>query len=501
MSEALEKFQAYQKQMEPFRTAQRILSWDLRTTAPKDSVKSRMETINYFSTELFRMETSKEYVGLLDQLAEPGEYDQLSPAMQLTVDRYMKKKEEDLRIPPDFYREFRLMRSQCEKVWEEAKRNNDYALFEPWLEKNFAITAEYIHYLHPEQETYEALLGQWVEGIDSATIDRLFSEVREGLVPLLRKIKETPEPDLSALEGTYDIDKQKKVQHLLLTYIGFDFNGGVTAESMHGLTGRMGPGDVRITNHFDEHRPLNGMFTAIHEGGHGIYNQGVDPQYANTAVEQLIYSDIHESQSRFYENILGRNINFWVPIYDKVGEILPQFQNVGLDTFERAINYVKPSEVRTQADEVTYCLHIILRYELEKEVFRDHLPVSKLRDRWNEMMEELLGVTPSDDAHGILQDLHWSSVYFGYFPTYLLGSIYDGMYLEALKRDLGDVDTILREGRILEITGWLHDNIHQYGSTYNAGQLIEKVCGKEISAAPLLDYFNEKYSRLYGLDV
>jgi carboxypeptidase Taq len=499
MSEAWEAFREYQKKMEPLQLAQRILSWDLRTTAPKDSVESKMQAISYFATELFRMNTSKEYTALLDRLAEPEEYAKLEPAMQLTVDRYRKRKDENKRIPQKFYTEFTTMRARCEKKWEEAKQKNDYSIFEPWLKKNIEMTAEYIHYLHPEKETYEALLSQWVEGIDCATVEKLFDQVKEGLVPLLQKIQAAPKADLSALEGTYEVDRQKKVQRMLLEYIGFDYNGGTTGESMHGLTGRMGPGDVRITNHFNEKQPINGMFTAIHEGGHGIYEQGVDPKYADTAVSQLIYSDIHESQSRFFENILGRNINFWKPIYGKLGELLPQFRQVELDTFDRAINNVQVSQVRTEADEVTYCLHIILRFELEKEIFRDHLPVEKLRERWNEKTQELLGITPEDDAHGILQDLHWSSVYFGYFPTYLLGSIYDGMYLEALKRDMGDVDAILREGRIQEITAWLRKNIHAYGSMYNAGEVIQRVCGKEISAQPLLDYFNEKYTRIYQL--
>lgn len=500
MSEAWENYQEYQKKMEPLRIAQRTLSWDLRTAAPKDSAESKMQAISYFATELFRITTSKEYAAMMDQLAEPEEFAALSPAMQITVQRYQKNKDGNQRIPQEFYTEFMTMRARCEKVWEEAKRKKDYALFEPWLQKNIEMTTEYIHYLHPEKETYEALLGQWVEGIDCATVEKLFTQVREGLVPLLRKIQAAPQPELSALEGSYDVDRQKQVQRLLLEYIGFDFNGGATAESMHGVTGRLGPGDVRITNHFREDNPIGAMFTAIHEGGHGIYEQGVDPQYTGTAVGNLIYSDIHESQSRFFENILGRNINFWVPVYDRIGALLPQLRQVSMETFERAINNVHVSEIRTEADEVTYCLHIILRFELEKEIFRDHLPVSRLRERWNEKMQELLGVTPRDDAHGILQDLHWSSVYFGYFPTYLLGSIYDGMYLDAVKRELGDVDAILREGRVQEITRWLNEKIHRYGSMYNAGEVIQRVCGCEISAEPLLRYFNEKYGRLYGFD-
>lgn len=208
---------------------------------------------------------------------------------------------------------------------------------------------------------------------------------------------------------------------------------------------------------------------------------------------------VHESQSRFYENILGRNINFWKPIYEKLGELLPQFKNVTLEAFEREINRVENSMVRTEADEVTYCFHIILRYEMEKAIFYDHVPVEKLPELWNQKMQEYLHITPKNDAEGILQDVHWSDGSFGYFPSYLLGSIYDGMYLEKMEEELGSVDEILADGRIGEITKWLNEKIHWYGSTRTPKEVIAAVCGKEVSAQPLVRYMKKKYTRLYGL--
>ena len=208
---------------------------------------------------------------------------------------------------------------------------------------------------------------------------------------------------------------------------------------------------------------------------------------------------VHESQSRFYENILGRNINFWKPIYEKLGELLPQFKNVTLEAFEREINRVENSMVRTEADEVTYCFHIILRYEMEKAIFYDHVPVEKLPELWNQKMQEYLHITPENDAEGILQDVHWSDGSFGYFPSYLLGSIYDGMYLEKMEEELGSVDEILADGRIGEITKWLNEKIPWYGSTRTPKEVIAAVCGKEVSAQPLVRYMKKKYTRLYGL--
>ena len=240
------------------------------------------------------------------------------------------------------------------------------------------------------------------------------------------------------------------------------------------------------------------MFSAIHEGGHAIFEQNLAPEIQNTAAAQINLMGLHESQSRFYENILGRNIHFWTPIYGRLGELLPQFQQIPLETFMRAVNDVHPSMIRTEADEVTYCLHVILRYEIEKAIFRDNVPTDQLPALWNAKMQELLGITPANDAEGILQDMHWSDGSFGYFPSYLLGSVYDGMLLPALRRDLGDPDRLLEEGRILEITKWLNEKIHQFGSLYPSKEVLARVCGTELSAKPLLDYFQEKYARIYG---
>ena len=258
--------------------------------------------------------------------------------------------------------------------------------------------------------------------------------------------------------------------------------------------------DVRVTNHYFENEAINSMFSAIHEGGHAIFEQNVNPDYDGTVAGSCCYMGVHESQSRFYENILGRNKNFWVPIYDKIQDLLPVYKNISLDEFYKEINHVRNSFIRTDADEVTYCLHIIIRYEIEKAIFRDGVKAAELPKLWNEKMQEYLGITPENDAEGILQDMHWSDGSFGYFPTYLLGSIYDGMFLEEIEQEMGDIDKILSEGRIKEITKWLNDKIHKYGSTRTPAEVIENVCHKEISAEPLLKYFKDKYAAVYGIE-
>lgn len=497
MSQTLEQFQAYQTRLEQYDQAIALLYWDLQTAAPKDSIEAKLSAVGYFSTESFRLSTADEYGNLLKKLSAPEEYDQLSPAMQLTIRRNLRDFERFQRIPEAFYTEYVTEKARSEKAWEAAKEASDFSVFAPHLDKVISMTKEYVHYMEPDQDVYEFLVGLFEDGMDTETIDRIFAELKEGLLPLLAKIEAAPKPDLSALQQTFDPDAQKKVQELLLSYIGFSFDCGAVAESMHPFTTTLCPGDVRVTNHYYADNPISSIFSAIHEGGHAIFEQNVDKDFWHTAAAQINMMGLHESQSRFYENILGRNPHFWTPIYEKMSALLPEFKTVPFDTFIKAINDVHPSMIRTEADEVTYGLHIILRYEIEKAIFRDNVKTDDLPALWNQKMQELLGITPANDAEGILQDMHWSDGSFGYFPSYLLGSIYDGMYLEAIQKDLGDLDTVLENGRILDITHWLKEKIHRFGSMYNSKEVIERVCGKEISAQPLLRYFEEKYSKVY----
>lgn len=498
MNEAVTKLKDYMNKFQQYQTVENLLYWDLSTMTPENGVESKASAIGYFSTEAFRLSTSKEYGALLKELSTPDQFEQLDDALKVTVRREMRDYRRFCRVPEDFYTEYVTLKARSQKAWENAKQANDYSIYAPYLDKIISMTKQYVHYMEPEQPPYEVLLDMFEEGIDSQTIDRLFDELKTGLQPLLNKIRNAKQPDLSAMEGIYDIHAQKEVQDMLLSYIGFDFTQGATAESEHPFTSEIGSGDVRITNHFKEHDPLAAIFSAIHEGGHAIFGQNIDPSYENTAVMQVDMMGLHESQSRFYENILGRNPNFWTPIYSKLGELLPKFKEIPFDTFCQAINYVQPSMIRIDADEVTYCLHIILRYEIERAIFNDEVTTEELPELWNNKMEELLEIRPSSDAEGILQDTHWSDGSFGYFPSYLLGSVYDGMFLQQIEKELGDIDELLAQGKILEITKWLNTNIHQYGSLYTSRKVINRLCGQEITAKPLLDYFNKKYAKIYS---
>ena len=498
MNEAVTKLKEFMQKFHQYQTVESLLSWDLSTMTPEKGIESKTAALGYFCTEAFRLSTSKEYGDLLKELSKPEQFDQLDDAMKVTVRREMRDYERFVRVPEDFYTEYVTLKARSQKAWESAKRENDFSIFAPYLDKVIAMTKQYVRYMEPDQKPYDVLLDMFEEGIDRSTIDRIFDELKVGLRPLLEKIKASKQPDLSVLQGNYDIISQKKVQDMILSYIGFDFTQGATAESEHPFTTEIGSGDVRITNHFKEDDPIAALFSAIHEGGHAIFEQNIDPSYENTSVAQINLMGLHESQSRFFENILGRNPNFWLPIYSKLGDLLPKFKEIPFDTFCQAINFVQPSLIRVDADEVTYCLHIILRYEIERAIFNDEITTDELPKLWNDKMEELLGVCPTSDAEGILQDMHWSDGMFGYFPSYLLGSVYDGMFLQQIEKELGNIDDLLAQGKILDITKWLNTNIHQHGSLYTSSEVIKRLCNQELSAQPLLQYFNKKYAKIYS---
>lgn len=499
MTEKAKQLKSYLETISFYDTAINLVSWDMDTVAPKNGMENLINTLGFLSEKEFALRTADEYGKLLVDLSEPEEFDQLDEAMKFTVKRYRKLYEENKRVPAKFYTEFVKARARSRQAWQEAKQAADFGIFCPHLQTMIDMTRQMTAYEHPGEDVYEALLEEYEPGMDSAAIDTLFGELKQELVPLVQAISKKKQPESSVFEGVYDINAQKELQKFLLKYIGFDFASGTTGETEHPYTTTISFGDVRVTNHFHEDEAINAMFSAIHEGGHAIFEQKIDPAYAQTAGAEVYMMGLHESQSRFFENILGRNINFWKPIYEKVGEYLPKLKEIPLERFYQEINRVQCSMIRTEADEVTYAFHVILRYELERAIFRDGVTAEELPALWNQKMQELLGICPKNDAEGIMQDMHWSEGAFGYFPSYLLGTIYDGMLLEEVEKELGSVDEILAEGRILEITKWLNEKIHRHGAMYNSREMIRRVCGKEVSAKPIIKHFKEKYTRIYEL--
>ena len=353
MNDKLEQLQKYLEKMEQFNHVNTLLYWDMRTNTPKEGFAGHSDALTYFSTEQFSMSTSDELKTLLDTLAEPEEFEKLDDKWKFVVNKMKTDMDRNRRIPKEFYEGFVKAQSESENAWEEAKEKADFSIFAPHLQKMIDMTAEMTGYTDPKKEVYDALLDQYEKGMDSATMDRLFEDLKAELIPLVQKVLAAKQPDDSKFHASFDKNAQKEVEKLLLSYIGFDWNRGTTGESTHPFTLNFSSKDVRVTNHFYEHDPLSAMYSAIHEGGHAIFEQNVNPDYDGTVAGSCSYMGIHESQSRFYENILGRNKNFWIPVYAKVQEKMPQLQDVSLDEFYKEHGYIpalKPGEKETVAD-------------------------------------------------------------------------------------------------------------------------------------------------------
>lgn len=499
MDTKLNELKELLKVKEKYDRAVTLFSWDMQTITPEKGFKGHADALAYFSMQSFKIQNSDKMNSLLTELSNDNVYNKLDDTWKFIVKRMKRDIDKTRNIPEEFYEEYVRAQTESGNAWKKAKRESDFSIFAPYLEKMISLTKKKAEYTDPGKEVYDVLLDQYEEGINSEEIDGLFEDIKRELIPLLNKVMEAEQPDDSIFKGRYDINAQKQVQKLLLEYIGFSFEKGAVGETEHPFTINFSSKDVRVTNHYYEDNAINAMFSAIHEGGHGIFEQNVNPDFDCTVAGSCSYMGIHESQSRFYENILGKNINFWIPIYEKVQDLLPTLKNISLEQFYHEINHVRKSLIRIDADELSYGFHIIVRYELEKAIFRDNVSVDELPELWNKKMNEYLQITPEKDAEGILQDTHWGDGSFGYFPTYLLGSIYDGMYLETIEKKMGCVDNILKEGNIKSITKWLNTNIHQYGNTRLPKEVIKNVCGCNITAKPLIEHFTKKYTQLYKL--
>lgn len=483
----IEKLKEYNELLYKKQYIINLLHWELMIEISDKGTDYLINIINEQQLELFKLATSSEYKQLLIDYINDTNSDMNSDFYRIQKNNYdiLVKNE---RIPEEFLRRYNEVCSKANKIWEKAKANNDYDLYKPYLKEVIEVTKEYYSYYEPNMNVYDAMLNLHERGMTQDVLDSLFDELKEELIPLIQKVKNNSIPDITYLKK-YSRDELMECAKVLLEYIGFDMSRGSLGIYPHGFMEKLSNNDIRIAfKHTND--PVSFVSTIIHEGGHGIFEQNMGLDISRENID--LYA-LHESQSRFYENVLGRNINFWIPIYDKVKDILKL--DLTIEEFVNKLNYVVPSLIRTEADELTYCLHIIIRYEIEKEIFNNNISIDELPSMWNKKMKEYLGVDVINDSDGLMQDMHWSEGAFGYFPSYLIGNIYDGMYIDAIEKNMGNIDEILSSGNIKSITKYLNDNIHVHGSSYNGKEVIERLCDKEISVKPLIKYFKNKYER------
>lgn len=495
-----EEFKAIERKYVYGRQAEQIVSWDWRVNTPKLAASDRANVIGLLSEQNHRLLTHKKTREVLDYLWSERENSRLDGHLVSRIRLLKRESDRNAKIPSALLSEFSVLKAKSEAAWEEAKRTDNWELYQPHLKNMFDYSKKCIELWGYEGSPYNALLGYEEEGMSAEKLQELFDDTKKGLVPLVAKIKDCAvQIDDSLCQQKFPIEKQKVLAHKLLDVIGFDLKKGLLAESEHPYTTSFGNKDVRMTTHYYEDKFLPAIFSTLHEGGHGMYEQCVNEALEGTIAGHGLHGGFHESVSRFWENRVGRSESFWKANMEMFQALFPeQLYEADARYMYRAVNKSGISMTRMEADELTYNLHIMLRVELERGVFEGKYEVEDLPGLWNEKMKQYLGVVPENNTKGILQDIQWSMAQFGYFPSYFLGNLYNAQYTHGMKKEL-DVEGLIEQGKISVIFDWMKENIYQFGSTKTPKEMIMALTGEEISAKYFLEYVNKKYSDLYEL--
>ena len=497
INEAIARLDEIEATVSAYSHAMGALSLDAATAAPLGAAEGRGKTMAVLSKVVYDLASSADTRELIDFLSAYA--DELDAEYRRRVEIQKRNCEQLIRIPQEEYIAFNVLVNKAEGIWRVAKQNNDFAAFAPVLEEIVAYNRKFAGYYDSAKAPYDALLNEYEEGLTMETLDTFFAELRAVIVPLVKAISEKAQPDTDFLNQAYPVEGQKKLAKYLMETIGLDSNVCTLAESEHPFTLAFNTSDVRITTHYHEYNPTFSIFSTIHEGGHALYDLGVNPAYDGTCLGGGASMGIHESQSRFYENLIGRSLEFIELIFPKMQEIFPeQLKGVTAYDFYRAVNKAEPSLVRTEADELTYCLHIMVRYEIEKQMIDGTLAVQDVPAEWNRLYKEYLGVDVPSDTLGCLQDSHWSGGTIGYFPSYALGSAYGAQMKHVMEEEIGAIAPLVAKGDIAPITAWLREHIHTFGNFKKPAAIFEDACGK-FDPKYFADYLTEKYSRIYGL--
>ena len=490
------QFEEWEKKLNAYQFALTVIGLDANDRPPVSGAAVRNEHTAFLHGELFSLENDPQMYAVMEELMKDEDLDQVT---RRKVQLRLKNASRIHDVPKDEYIAFQKVLSESEQAWLKYKKTADWQSYAPYLERLVEAQKKLLSYRHDERDPYDILLDDNEEGWNRERYDAFFAALKERLVPLLKRIMEQPVPDDSFLHRFYPADRQREFMRQILDYVGFTPDWGKLGESEHPLTTWISENDVRFTTKYREHDPVAGILSTVHETGHAWYAHDVDPAYDDSVIVSSIGAGMHESQSRLCENHLGRSESFWKANFPKLQKHFPnQLGGVSFDEFMRAVNLVRPSLIRTEADEVTYPLHIMIRYEIEKDLFSGRLSAAGLEKTWNEKYREYLGLEVPDAASGILQDMHWPYAYFGYFPTYALGSAFAAQFYSRMAEDI-DVSALLEAGQWPQIMAWLKEHIHRYGALYPSSEVMEKATGRPFDPQYYITYLQEKYSRIYGL--
>lgn len=500
MEKKLAKFKRAVAEIMDIYAAAAVLEWDQQVNMPPGGAEQRGNQMATLQSLLHSKITDSKFGKRLTKLSKYAE--ELDPdsddarLIQVTkrfYDTYAK-------VTPEYTAKFYKTVALAYGAWEAARAESDFAKFQPYLEEIVDLRRQYAEFFAPYEHVYDPLLDVYEPDMKTAEVQAIFNQLRPQQVELLKAIADRPQVDSSFLHLEYDEQKQWDFGVEVITKYGYDWKRGRQDKSAHPFTTGFSVNDVRITTRVDKNYLPTALFGTLHECGHALYGMGHNPAYERTPMAEGASMAVHESQSRTYENLVGRSMPFWKHFYPRLQEFFPsQLGNVDLSTFYKGINYVEPSLIRVEADEATYNLHIMLRLELEIALMEGSLAVKDLPAAWNSRMEEYFGLTPPNDAQGVLQDVHWSSGYFGYFPTYALGNLISAQLWEKLSQEMPDIDDQMRRGEFANLTEWMRSNIHVHGKKYKPQELVQRVTGSKIDPAPYMRYLTSKYSEIYGL--
>ena len=493
----IRRFAAFVEKDAAFSLALRTMYFDMSTIAPKKGAGYRSTLLSILSGEAFAHATSKKAIALLEDVS----VQQTDVFAQEQAKAVLKDLERIRFIPKKQYVAFNKLCSDAENVWEIAREKKDFPMFSPYLHQLIEGTKANVKTRKRIENDYDVLLGDYEPGMTQVEYDRFFNVIKAQLVPFLhRLLTEGTKPDTSFLYKDYPVEKQKQFMEILKEALFIDPKSSYLAVSAHPFSSSLSKFDNRITVRYLKDNVASAIFSLIHEVGHATYNHQVDQKYEGTVFFDNMSMGMHESQSRMMENMLGRNRAFWVDLYPKLVELFPEnLGNVDLDAWVGAINAVEPGYIRTEADELTYPLHVLLRYEIELGIFDGTITVKNVEEHWNKKIKDFMDLDVRDSAEGVLQDIHWSSAMFGYFPTYALGSAYSAQWMAAMRKDL-DVEELLSSNHMYVIKQWLEEKIHRYGGSRKADELLKEVTGESFNPQYYVDYLISKYSQLYKLD-
>lgn len=497
----IEKLTARLKEVAHLVSAESLLQWDTQVHMPEKGSQSRSDTLATLRTLTHQRLMDIDSDKVLSDLKAKLDSGDLEEGEAVIVREVWRDFQREKKLPEDFVRELARTTSEAHQVWERAREESDFSIFEPHLERVVELKKKEAEFVGYENSPYDALIDVYEPGMTAVKTEKILSELKDFTVPFLGKIKESDvDIDEQKILGDFPILEQKKFNEFIAEKMSFDMDAGRIDISTHPFTINFHPRDVRFTTRYSRENIMYSVGSTIHEAGHALYEQGLPYDHFGTPLAESISLGIHESQSRIWENHIGKSREFWEYFHPKLAEMFPDpFENLPLDEFYRIINKVEPSFIRVESDELTYNLHIIMRFEIERSLIEGEIKVADLPEIWNQKVKDYLGIEVPNDREGVLQDVHWSGGSIGYFPTYSFGNLYAAQFHNQVLKEINDMRQKVSKGQLAEVREWLGQKIHIHGKSFSADELVEEVTGEGLDPKYYCDYLEGKYSEIYAL--